>query len=206
MFGPHANGCLAINALTDGFLTLAPSLMVYKFRTHLRVKVAAAILLSLSIVAMGAAIWRTVEVHVLFQNDIDFAYDINPYFHASSVELNVVIIAASIPTLGPIFKRKRSKASSYGSSNRFLSGDSDEIQYNVGQALGMRMPKLGNSVVIVGGPLARGTADEETLPLSPMRPANIKRTMHTDVSVQYTGGISEEMIKTFPPVRTTIKF
>ena len=120
--------------------------------------------------------------------------------------MNVVIIAASIPTLGPIFKRRRSKGSSTDSSARALSGDSGEIQYNMAQALGMRMPKLGNSVTITAGPLVRAHSEEETLPLSPIDPAAIKRVMHTNVSVQHWDGREEQMMESFSPVRNIIKF
>ncbi|KAI9677831.1 MAG: hypothetical protein M1822_008143 [Bathelium mastoideum] len=155
---------------------------------------------------MAAAVWRTVEVKVLFSRDIDFTYDVVSYFYAADVETNVVIIAASIPTLGPIFKRKRSKQSNIDSSSRALSGDSGEIQYNLGHALGMSMPRLGNSVTITAGPLARGISEEETLPLSPMKPAAIKRVMHTDVSVQYMNSEDEEMVESLPPMRNILKF
>lgn len=132
--------------------------------------------------------------------------DVAAYFIASTVEMNIVIIATSIPTLGPIFKRKRSQGSSTDSSGRHLSGDSGEIQYNMGKALGMHMPKLGNSVTITAGPLARGHSDEDILPLSPMKPQAIKRVMHTDVSVQYADGRDEEMMESLSPVRNMLKF
>lgn len=132
--------------------------------------------------------------------------DIVPYFTAAAVETNVVIIAASIPTLGPIFKRKRVKGSSTDSSTRSWSGDSGEIQYNMARALGMQMPKLGNSVTITAGPLARAHSEDDVFPLSPTVPAAIKRVMRTDVSVQHLDGRDEEMDESFPSVRNIIKF
>ena len=133
--------------------------------------------------------------------------DIAAYYIASTVEMNVVIIAASVPAIGPIFKRTRSPGSSIDSGFRHLSVDSgDEIQYNVGKALGMHMPKLGNTVTITAGPLARGHDDEDVFPLSPVQPATIKRMMRTDVSVQYMDGRDDEMIESLSPVRNIAKF
>ena len=131
-----------------------------------------------------------------------FADDMVPYFIASAVELNVVIIATSVPTIGPIFKKRSSgKGLSSGSSGKPLSGDSGELQYNLGYALGIKMPKLGNSVTITGGPLARLNSGDDVLPLTPVEPAAIKKVIHADVSVSYSNIHEEELIDSLPPTR-----
>ncbi|KAI9708783.1 MAG: hypothetical protein M1820_003738 [Bogoriella megaspora] len=192
----------AFNVVTDFFLTLAPSWMVWRLRTPFSVKLAASTLLSLSVVAMAAAIWRNCEIDILFSRDIDFTYDVSNYFEAAALETNIVIITASIPILGPIFKKKRRTKSSQTDSSRRMSDDSGDMAYNISQALGMRVPKLGNSVVITAGPLAR-LGSEEELPLSPLN-ARIKTTRQTDVRVEYlqrNESREEEKIENLPPVK-----
>ncbi|KAK1811358.1 hypothetical protein LTR12_014257 [Friedmanniomyces endolithicus] len=193
----------AINVATDAFLTLAPTLLVLRLKTTSRAKFAAITLLSLSSVAMIAAIYRTIELRTVFaRNNWDFTCeqprgralrhtsanrgkdDVIPYFAAATVEQNIIIIAASVPTVAPIFKSlKRRYGSTLSSSNasassRQLSHDSAEIQHNMAKALGMDMPMLGNSVTITAGRAAKDS-QEHILPLQEL-PA-IKTTKQTRI-------------------------
>jgi len=65
-----------------------------------------------------------------------------------------------------------------------MSGDNAQIQHNLAEALGMRMPGLGHTAVITAGPLARDS-EEHILPLSTL--PGIKTTRRTDVKVEYMG-------------------
>ncbi|TKA82578.1 hypothetical protein B0A55_01185 [Friedmanniomyces simplex] len=173
----------AVNVATDAFLTLAPTLLVFSLKTTQRAKIAAITLLSLSSLAMIAAVYRTLELHTVFAKDIwDFTYSIIPYVAAATVEQNVIIISASVPTVAPIYKsfvrRYSSALSSTSASSRQMSGDSAEIQHNMAKALGMNMPMLGNNVTITAGRLAKDS-QEHILPLAEL-PA-IKTTTHTKV-------------------------
>ncbi|KAK5112877.1 hypothetical protein LTR85_011104 [Meristemomyces frigidus] len=152
--------------------------------------------------AMAAAIWRTCEISTLFDNnDWDFAHEAIPYFSASSLESMIIIIAGSVPTLGPIFKRKRNVGSTSSSAPRD-SSDSGEIRYNLGQALGMRLPNLGNSVTITAGRQAN-TSAEEILPMTNM--PIIKASTRTSVRVHHIDGRGEE-IEALAPVKGFVKF
>ncbi|KAK4915768.1 hypothetical protein LTR49_016137 [Elasticomyces elasticus] len=170
-------------------LTIAPTILIIKLKTTPRAKVAAIALLSLSSFAMVAVVWRTVEVKTIFAWDNwDFSYNVILYYVAAAVEQNVIIIAASIPTIAPIYKylqQRRSTPSMKGlnststsSSTTRLSGDSAYIQHNLANALGMNMPRLGNSVTITAGPQAKDS-QEHILPLASL-PA-IKMTTRTKV-------------------------
>ncbi|KAK0250383.1 hypothetical protein LTS09_014535 [Friedmanniomyces endolithicus] len=173
----------AVNVATDAFLTLAPTLLVLRLKTTSTAKLAAIALLGSSSVAMIAAIYRTIELRTVFLLDNwDFTCeqpnrrsqhrqsadpgkdDVIPYFAAATVEQNIIIIAASVPTVAPIFKSlKRRYGSTLASSNasassRQLSHDSAEIQHNMAKALGMNMPMLGNRSSGKGQPGAYSAA------------------------------------------------
>lgn len=73
------------------------------------------------------------------------------------------------------------------SSQHRMSGDSGEIAYNLGKALGMQVPKLGNSVVITGGPAARNNSEEEILGMTPVRSKSevyVHATRKTEVKIE----------------------
>jgi hypothetical protein len=150
-------------------------------------------------------------MHVLFEPEpgpVSLTWnidDIVPYYEASSLEQNIIIITASIPTLGPLLRYVRHRFSTATSTStdtsRRRSGDSAEIQYNLAQALGIRMPGLGNTVIITAGPLARdNNSEEHILPLSA-----IKATTRTNVRVEYTNPEEVESSEELPPTRTSTK-
>ncbi|KAK4897213.1 hypothetical protein LTR27_005106 [Elasticomyces elasticus] len=197
----------AVNIAADAILTIAPTILIIKLKTTTRAKAAAIALLSLSSFAMVAVVWRTVEVKTIFAWDNwDFSRLFDPtalhhsihanietdnvilYYAAASVEQNVIIIAASIPTIAPIYKylsQRRPTPSTKGlnstaasNSTTRLSGDSAYIQHNLANALGMNMPSLGNSVTITAGAGAKDS-QEHILPLASL-PA-IKMTTRTKV-------------------------
>ena len=116
------------------------------------------------------------------------------YFYASSFEQSTILIAASIPTLGPIFKHYRSRTNSkfsagsngslsYGTSSRQDSNaDKVQIQKNLAHALGIEMPGLGNTVVICAG--GKDRLNTKGSQESVMQLSNIKATRSTDVKVE----------------------
>ncbi|KAK4543762.1 hypothetical protein LTR36_004795 [Oleoguttula mirabilis] len=178
----------ALDVVTDAFLALAPTYMIWRLRTRPWVKYAAIALLSLTGLPMAAALWRTIEIRTIFRdNNWDFSYGIIQYFLASTLELNLIIIGASIPTLGPLFKRRHSVLHSTTTSSRD-SGEGAEIRHNLGQALGMNFAHLGNTVTITAGPHA--SSQEEILPMKPL-PNLIKASRRVVVE--------HEVIQTMPP-------
>ena len=136
------------------------------------------------------------------------------FFYASSFEQSTIMIAASIPTLGPIFKHYRARTSSklsavsnnssYGTaSRRSSSADKVKIQKNLAHALGIEMPGLGNTVTICAGGTERlnmKSSRESVVQLS-----SIKATRSTDVKVEsapaytfYSGDEDVERLFTTP--------
>ncbi|PSK43768.1 hypothetical protein B9Z65_7282 [Elsinoe australis] len=94
----------SINSATDLFLTVLPAVVVSFSKLTWRSRIGLMALLCLSFLAMIACIKRTVEAKVLSEW-ADYTYDLVPYAIWVSVEINVVIIASSIPILRPLFKR-----------------------------------------------------------------------------------------------------
>jgi len=108
------------------------------------------------------------------------------------------MITTSVPSLGPLVKQLSGKGSSKHNSqsttdtmSRQPSSDSHEIQYNLIEALGIRMPGLGNHVVIQGGGPRRPASQEDMLSLTAM-PA-IKATRRTDIRVEQMDFEAEKM-------------
>ncbi|KAF4547772.1 Hypothetical protein D9617_36g063100 [Elsinoe fawcettii] len=94
----------SLNSLTDLFLTVLPAIVVSFSRLTWRSRIGLMALLCLSFLAMVASIKKTIESRVLSEW-ADYTYDLIPYIIWVSVELNVVIIASTIPILRPLFKR-----------------------------------------------------------------------------------------------------
>jgi hypothetical protein len=226
--------------MTDGALTLAPVVLIWGLRTTRRAKWGASILLGFSSLAMAAAVWRTIELDKIFIADWDFTCKSesllfqesrtrsNPptdnavmYFYASSFEQSTIMIAAAIPTLGPIYKHLRfrstskfsagssSMGSQYGTASRQSSGaDNAQIQKNLAHALGIEMPGLGNTVTICAGGKERLT-DKINSRESVMQLSSIKATRSTDVKVEsapaytfYSGDEDVERLFTTPKADT----
>lgn len=136
------------------------------------------------------------------------------YFYASSFEQSTIMIAAAIPTLGPIYKHIRSKsisklsagssnASQYGGVSRQDSAaDKVQIQKNLAHALGIEMPGLGNTVTIcAGNERLKSKGSRESV----MQLSSIKAIRSTDVKVEsapaytfYSGDEDVERLFTTP--------
>ncbi|KAG8630119.1 hypothetical protein KVT40_001738 [Elsinoe batatas] len=94
----------SLNGLTDLFLTVLPAVVVSFSKLTWRSRIGLMALLCLSFLAMVASIKKTIESKVLSEW-VDYTYDLIPYVIWVSVELNIVIIASTIPILRPLFKR-----------------------------------------------------------------------------------------------------
>lgn len=171
----------------------------------MRTKYAAIALLSLSALPAGFCIWRTIEVKTLFTaGDWDFSSNALPYFAASSLETYFILICACVPTLGPLFKRKRRQGSTASSTAPRESGDSGELRYNLGRALGMNMPNLGTTTTITAGH-PRSASQEEILPMGDM--SIIKTSTSTTVQVHHVDERGEEVLALpSKPARGFVKF
>ncbi|KAI4737829.1 hypothetical protein E4T50_11708 [Aureobasidium sp. EXF-12298] len=96
----------AFNTLTDFFLTVQPALLIKHTKLATGNKIGVGSLLCLSIIAMVAALVRTVAAHKL--NDVgDYTYELTPFVTWVSVELNVVLTVTSLPLLRPLAQEAR---------------------------------------------------------------------------------------------------
>ncbi|KAI5203880.1 hypothetical protein E4T39_03931 [Aureobasidium subglaciale] len=102
-------GFIAFNTFTDLFLTIQPAMLIVHTKLATSNKIGVASLFCLSIIAMIAAIVRTVAAHTL--NDVgDYTYELTPFVSWVSVELNVVLTVTSLPFLRPLAQEARERA------------------------------------------------------------------------------------------------
>ncbi|KAL9088749.1 MAG: hypothetical protein Q9165_006058 [Trypethelium subeluteriae] len=94
----------SFNTFTDVFLTVLPALIIWHTKLKLKAKLALACLLCLSVVAMVASIVKTYEARALSEI-LDYTHDLVIYVIWISIELNVVMVTATIPLLRPLFRR-----------------------------------------------------------------------------------------------------
>ena len=59
-----------------------------------------------------ASVVKTYEIHILTERG-DITWNFVDFVIWAALEINIVIIAASIPTLSPIFKKRKAQTSSY---------------------------------------------------------------------------------------------
>ncbi|KAK5108544.1 hypothetical protein LTR62_008201 [Meristemomyces frigidus] len=154
---------------------------------------------------MGA-IWRAEEIALLFQPTLDFTYNTVPYFAASSVEQNIIIITACLPSLGPLLARARhpSSTTTYNSSTtdsaRGQSSEDADVRHNLAKALGMPMPlAMGNKVIITAGGAHHASTSEEHILRVRERGHTIKTTTQTQFKVERMGGGADDDMEQLHP-------
>lgn len=95
----------SFNTVTDFFLAVLPAILIEHTRLSRKSKIGLAFLLCLSILAMAASIVKTYEAKVLSQVT-DYSYNLVLFVIWISIELNIVIIAASVPFIRPLFRKR----------------------------------------------------------------------------------------------------
>ncbi|KAI5271306.1 hypothetical protein E4T47_05372 [Aureobasidium subglaciale] len=115
----------SFNTFTDLFLTIQPAMLIVHTKLATSNKIGVASLFCLSIIAMIAAIVRTVAAHTL--NDVgDYTYELTPFVTWVSVELNVVLTVTSLPLLRPLAQEARERATRMLSVNRIIKEPWDD--------------------------------------------------------------------------------
>ena len=124
----------SINIATDVLFALLPVPIVWSLQTNLRTKLTLVFILSLGLFACVASIIKTVaQAHVL--GDPDWTFH-DTFFMWNNIEFNIGILAASLPSLRPLF------AKILGVTQRFTSGGSRSRQnYGVYDADGLAYHK-----------------------------------------------------------------
>ncbi|KAM5482612.1 hypothetical protein McanMca71_004085 [Microsporum canis] len=93
----------SFSAFSDGLLALYPSFVIWKLQMSLRTKTGLGCVLALGIVAMIASIIKTIFLASLTARS-DYTFDTISLTIWTNTEQYLIIIAASIPPLGPLLK------------------------------------------------------------------------------------------------------
>ncbi|OJI95839.1 hypothetical protein ASPVEDRAFT_35148 [Aspergillus versicolor CBS 583.65] len=101
----------AFNALTDLILTVIGLVVILSLKTHRSNKIALCSILSLSLLAMIAAILKTVQIRIM--NTFEFSQAMGLWAIWFLTEGTVVIVTASVPRLRAIVVLGRQPKSSY---------------------------------------------------------------------------------------------
>ncbi|KAI4725631.1 hypothetical protein E4T49_06601 [Aureobasidium sp. EXF-10728] len=170
----------AFNTLTDLFLTVQPAILIMHTKLATSNKIGVASLLCLSIIAMIAAIVRTVAAHTL--SDVgDYTYELTPFVTWVSVELNVVLTVTSLPLLRPLAMGARQQANRLFSTSRKVKEPWDDtVSLRSLHTTGDEESKTGAGVGVVA--LASPANDGGFLAQQDM--SNVVRTVEVSISYE----------------------
>lgn len=100
------------NSITDLYLTILPAQVVWKIRAMTtRTKIGVSITLCVSIFASIASICKIYYIFILYSETSNFLIFPRLYI-VMAVEINVVIIVASLPILAPLLPKRNGRGSS----------------------------------------------------------------------------------------------
>ncbi|KAL9616837.1 MAG: hypothetical protein Q9160_008327 [Pyrenula sp. 1 TL-2023] len=91
-----------VNCTTDLIVTFLPIIILGNLKMKLRIKIALGVLMTMSIFAFVAAVIKTIQLGGLGSHG-DFTYDTAPFIIWFTIENYLSIIAASVPTIRPLF-------------------------------------------------------------------------------------------------------
>ncbi|KAK1807303.1 hypothetical protein LTR12_018351 [Friedmanniomyces endolithicus] len=100
------------NSLSDLYLTILPAIVIWNLQTQTTLKAGLSALLCLSIFAFAASVVKTYEIHILNERG-DITWNFVNFVIWAALEINIVIIVASVPTLSPLFKDHTSNRTYY---------------------------------------------------------------------------------------------
>ncbi|KAK4546600.1 hypothetical protein LTR36_001817 [Oleoguttula mirabilis] len=95
----------SFNSLSDLYLTILPAVILRSLQLRTSVKAGIAALLCLSVFAFAASVVKTYEIHILNERG-DITWNFVNFVIWAALEINIVIIVASVPTLSPLFRRR----------------------------------------------------------------------------------------------------
>lgn len=120
----------SINCATDFLFAILPIPIIIKLQVNRRTKITLACILSLGYFACAAGIVKAVKQHQFFDEpDPLWHNDFNVW---NMIELCVGILAASLPTLRPLFKKILETTKTYITSSRDHSGNRTAISGSAG--------------------------------------------------------------------------
>jgi len=179
----------SFNSVTDFILAIFPAFVVWHLNMKLSMKISLIILMGLGIFAMAGSVVKTVLLKSV-GNQGDYTYNTSFLIIWWTVELYLVIIAASIPTLKPLLAKNKATGTStaqksyglrsFGSRKTGSSRLSDE-RYGLSSVFEQGPKYSINSVS------ENRSSQEQILHISTTDDHNeIRRTMEVSVDVQKT--------------------
>ncbi|KAK4107818.1 hypothetical protein N656DRAFT_784967 [Canariomyces notabilis] len=142
----------SVCSLIDLILALFPASMFWSLKMQWKQKVALSSLMGLGVFAMIASIVKTVGLRAITATD-DLTYEMANLAIWWTLEANLVLIAASVPTLRPIFKVKRGQIRDGGSAGTGLG------TWNRSQRIKMSTNDDSGPFVALSEPESRDEAD-----------------------------------------------
>ncbi|KAK7965195.1 hypothetical protein PG988_010199 [Apiospora saccharicola] len=104
-----------VNILTDLAMVALPVLVVLDLQVNRNTKISLVLILSLGLFACAASVIRAVYAYSMTDPDYSRRYDFLIWFN---VELHAGILAASLPTLRPLFSKILKGTTSYGRNTK----------------------------------------------------------------------------------------
>ncbi|KAK8088154.1 hypothetical protein PG997_003115 [Apiospora hydei] len=109
-----------VNILTDLAMVVLPVLVVIDLQVNRKTKISLVLILSLGLFACAASVIRAVYAYSMTDPDYSRRYDFLIWFKPDrrSVELHAGILAASLPTLRPLFSKILKSSTTYGNTKQ----------------------------------------------------------------------------------------
>jgi len=174
----------SFNSLTDLILAIFPALVVWHLNMKLAMKLSLIALMGLGIFAMVASIVKTVLLRSV-GSSTDYTYNTSLLIVWWTIELYLVIIGASIPTLKPLVSKR--DGSTQGSSKRATYGMNTFQSHRQAGFRGTHTPG-GDHFMSSSGLSGRSSQEKVLGGYSTEHPADIRRTVN--ISVQSQRGYS----------------
>ncbi|OJJ48993.1 hypothetical protein ASPZODRAFT_139946 [Penicilliopsis zonata CBS 506.65] len=110
----------ALNTATDLYLAAFPTYVFWSLKLELRLKISLMVLLSLGLFAMGASLVKTIQVHVLAESSDPTIVTVT-LVRWLYIEIYLVIITASIPTIRVLVMSVRNLSSNRSNTHELNS-------------------------------------------------------------------------------------
>lgn len=138
-------GQSTINSFTDLALSIFPATIIWKLNMKRSLKLSLCATMGLGIFALITSIMKAVNLPDISASPMDPTFAMFGLQFWMGIENATLIVAASIPTLRPLFSQRTgtTEASSYGASNQYSSKHS--YQRWKGSLNDSRVPRGGSS-------------------------------------------------------------
>ncbi|KAI9666747.1 MAG: hypothetical protein M1831_001522 [Alyxoria varia] len=124
----------AMSAFTDLYYGACPIYFISRLQMALQRKVAISVMFALGIISCVVACYKCTKLTVLKNRNVNLTYSSAPLMYWTSIEANIVTIAACVPTLGPIFTIFWRRSDTYLSKSKYARrGHESYHQFSAGE-------------------------------------------------------------------------